>query len=207
MGHLRAAEEVREALHLARVLFVPSADPPLKRDGPERVAPAAERLAWVQQAIQDNPHFGVDPLELEREGPSYTVDSLELLAGRYGAEKLIFVIGQDAFRVLPSWRSPRRLLRLASVAVMTRPPLVAGSLRDWMPETLAGDFEVAPDGQSARHRETNTRIRVLAISALDISATDIRRRLRAGASVRYLLPESTRQAIVASGIYQKEEST
>ncbi len=201
VGHLRAGEEVREQLALERVLFVPAADPPLKREGCDPIAPADLRVAWVRRAVADNPAFQVDTLELEREGPSYSVDTLALLARRLAPELPVFAIGQDAFVELPSWREPERLLTLCHFAVMTRPPVRGGSLADWLPLPFASAFELAPDGQSGRHRKAGTWIRRLEIPGLDVSATDIRRRLREGRSVRYLVPEGVRQAVIESGVY------
>lgn len=201
VGHLRAAEEVREALGLRRVLFVPSADPPLKRGGPEVIAPAAERLAWVRAAVAGNPAFEVDALELEREGPSYSVDTFARLAERLAPERPVFVIGEDAFAELGSWREPERLFTLCHFAVMRRPPGRPGSLADWLPGGLAEAFDWAPQGQAGRHREVGTWVRFVPIRALDVSATDVRRRIREGRSVRYLVPEEARPAILASGHY------
>jgi len=201
-GHLRAAEEVCEALELERMLFVPSAEPPLKRGSTEVIASAKERLRWAQLATRDNPRFAVDPVELGREGPSYSVDTLRELRGRLGPEPPVFTIGQDAFVELPLWREPGTLLTLCHFAVMTRPPYEQGSLREWMPDVLAKDFTWAGD-EEAHHRSAGTWVRRVPISALEISATDVRRRLREGRSVRYLLPEPVREAVLASGIYAR----
>jgi len=202
VAHLRAAEEVAEALRLERVLFVPSGVPPHKADDPgDAIAPAGLRLAWVRAAVADNPRFDVDAIEAEREGRSYLVDTLEALGERHGPHALVFLLGRDAFAEMGSWRAPERLVGLAHYAVMTRPPDPAGPLADWIPERLAGALELAPDGRSARHRETGTRVVRVGITALDVSASDVRARLRAGRSVRYLLPESVRRQVEASGVY------
>ena len=201
VGHLRAAEEVAEQLGLARVLFVPAADPPLKRADGQALAPAADRLAWVTAAIRDNPLFEASALELERKGPSYTVDPLRALRAELAPAELVFVVGQDAFVDLDSWRQPEVLPTLAHFAVVTRPP-GGGDLPDWLPSSLAASCEIDADGQGARHREAGTWIRRLEISALDVSATDLRHRLREGRSVRYLVPEAAREAIEKSLSYR-----
>jgi nicotinate-nucleotide adenylyltransferase len=207
LGHLRAAEEVAEILGLERIVFVPSAVPPHKPSGAGRaIAPADARLAWVRHATRDNPRFGVDPLELERAGPSYSVDTLRAYEARTSPARCVFVIGQDAFVELASWREPHALLRLAHFAVTTRPPCGEGSLARWLPEVLAGDYVLAPDGRSGTHRDAGTWIRALAITALDVSASDIRARLRAGRSVRYLLPDAIHDDVVASGFYGPSET-
>ncbi len=206
LGHLRAAEEVAERLELERVVFLPSAEPPHKREGAEVIAPARERLAWVRLAVEGNPRFAVDPMELERAGPSYSVDTLRAFEGRSGQEPPVFLIGLDAFAEIDSWKEPASLFRLASFAVLTRPPLEVRSLEACLPEAARLQLKLSPDGCSARHREADTWVRLLTITALEISATDVRARLRAGHSVRYLVPEPVREAMLASGVYTTKES-
>jgi nicotinate-nucleotide adenylyltransferase len=202
LGHLRAAEEVREQLDLERVLLVPAALPPHKpAKGPDPIAPAALRLAWVRAAVADNPGLGADALEVERGGPSYTIDTVRAIAARTAPEPPVFVIGCDAFALLPTWREPEALLSLASFAVMTRPPVQAGALPAWLPDRLRGALELDPSGRVARHRQASTWVRAVEIRALDVSASDIRERIRKGLSVRYLVPESVRGEILASGVY------
>ncbi len=205
VGHLRAAEEVTEVLGLERMLFVPSARPPHKRAGDDAIAPIPERLAWVKAAVADNPRFQVDPLEIERAGPSYSVETVRTLRDRFGAGALVFVLGRDAFQELGTWREPATLLALADVAVMTRPPTPEGSLREWVPAPLAGALRFEADGRAARHCEAGTRVALVEITALDVSASDVRARLRAGRSVRYLLPDAVREIIEASGAYAEAD--
>jgi len=202
VGHLRAAEDVAEQLELDRILFVPSAEPPHKsasRSDP--IAPAALRLDWVRTAIADNPRLEVDPLEIERGGRSFTVDTLERIGKRTAPEPPVFVIGSDAFALLDSWREPERLVTLGHFAVMARPPADEGCLADWLPEFLRTEVELAPDGRSARHRRAGTWIRAVRICAFDVSSSDVRARIRSGRSVRYLLPEPVRGAALESEVY------
>lgn len=201
VGHLRAAEEVVEALDLDRMVFIPSARPPHKLDEADETAPARLRLEWVELAIRDNPRFAADPIEVDRPGPSFLVDTLRALRDGNPGEELTFVVGQDAFSEMGGWREPREIFRLAHVAVTTRPPVLDGSLADWLPACVAQDFEMGDGGQTARHREAGTRIRRIAVTPLDVSASEIRRRLRSGRSIRYLVPETVRTAIIASGAY------
>jgi len=201
LGHLRAAEEVVEALSLERMLFIPAAIPPHKCPKADVIAPADSRLRWVREAVRGNPRFEVDPLELERSGPSYSVETLRTIGARIAPEKPVFALGWDAFVDVGSWREPRALFRLAHFAVTTRPPDAKGSLADGLPECVRGDFVLAADGRSGRHREADSWIRLLEISALDISATAIRARIRRGRSVRYLVPESVREEILTSESY------
>lgn len=201
LGHLRAAEEVAESLGLARILFVPCAVPPHKLAERDPIAPAELRLAWVRQAVGGNPRFEVDPLEIERGGASYSVDTLRAIGERTRPERPVFVIGHDAFALIGSWRDPETLFTLAHFAVTTRPPVGPGSLADWLPKGARDDFSLAADGCSATHRDAGTWVRLVEISALDISASVIRARLREKRSVRYLLPEPVHDAVIESGVY------
>jgi nicotinate-nucleotide adenylyltransferase len=203
LGHLRAAEEVAERLGLERVLFVPSAEPPHKAaEAGDPLAPAPLRLEWTRAAVADNPRFEVDDLEVRRGGASYAVDTLRSIGERLSPERPVFLIGHDAFVEIGSWRQPEQLFRLSHWAVTTRPPVrVAGRLPDWLPPGVREAFETSPDGRLGRHREAGTWVRLVEISALDISASDIRTRVREGRSVRYLLPEAIREAVLESGVY------
>jgi len=210
LGHLRAAEQVVELLGLARMVFVPAADPPHKRD--EGLAPAALRVAWVRRAVAANKRFEVDALELARGGPSFSVDTLREIGARVAPAKPVFVIGEDALAELGSWREPDAVVRLAHLAVMARarasaaPEGAPGPLRRAFPAPLAGAFAFDPDGLSARHEAGETWVRWVPIDPLDVSATDVRARLRAGRSVRYLVPESIHDDVVESGVYAEGRS-
>lgn len=204
VGHLRAAEEAGEALGLERVLFVPSAVPPHKTEEPgDVIAPGPERLAWVRLAIADNPRFAADPSEVERGGASYLVDTLRELRERLrgASEEPVFLIGSDAFAEMGAWRAPRELFGLAHLAVIARPGARPGRLADWLPDEVRDLVELAPDGRSGRHRSAGTWLQMVEIAGFDLSASALRRRLREGRSVRYLLPEPVRAAVLASGIY------
>jgi nicotinate-nucleotide adenylyltransferase len=200
LGHLRAAEEVAEALALDRVLLVPSAQPPHKAGG-DALAPGPVRLAWVEAACAGNPRLAASDVEIARGGASYTVDTLRALADEH-AVRPVFIIGSDAFAELGTWREPKQLFALADFAVMARPG-TPGRLADWIPEALRGEFAMDPGGERARHRATGGELRAVAIPALAISSSDIRDRVRAGRSIRYLVPESVRRDIEASGVYSR----
>ncbi len=206
IGHLRAAEEVVGALHLERMIFVPSADPPPKVDIPgDRIAPGGLRLKWVQLAIRDNPRFEVDELEVKRGGASYSVDTLRTIGERIAPDKPVFTIGQDAFAEIDSWREPEALFDLAHFAVITRPPAALASLADWLPRCIRNVVEPDQSGVFALHRRAGTWIRLVEIPALDISSSDIRLRLRDGESVRYLISPAIEEAIEKSGAYRDLE--
>ncbi|MBY0400866.1 nicotinate-nucleotide adenylyltransferase [Myxococcota bacterium] len=203
LGHLRAAEEVREALGLAGIAFVPSNVPPHKRerDG-DPIAPATQRVAWVEAAIAGHDAFSLDRVELDREGPSYLVDTLAAVRARKPAgPPPVFVVGEDAFAEMGEWRSPLQLFALADFAVMTRPPGRLDDLADRIPAVVRGEFSFEGQGRVARHRSAGTRIDLVSITALDVSSSQIRRACREGRSIRWLVPESIRGAIEQSRCY------
>ena len=173
-GHLIAAERAAEALGLARVLFVPCARQPLKRQGP--VAAPEHRRAMLELAVRGAGRLAVDPLELERPAPSYTVDTLHALHERCPDERFVLLLGADAASDLPRWRSAEEVARLAEVAILTRPG--------------------APEVRSPLVRH------VVATPAIEISASDIRARCLAGKSIRYLVPDAVAEYIEQERLYR-----
>jgi nicotinate-nucleotide adenylyltransferase len=203
-GHLKAARAVADALELERVIFVPSAQPPhkthLERDP---IAPAADRLHWVELAIADEPLFEVNGSELEREGASYSVDTLNALTAELAPARIVFILGYDAFIEMGTWREPEQILNMVDIVVVSRPPVTPGPMEEWLP-TFAHDLvEIAEDGCSALNRTSGNRIDLLEIDALDVSASEIRSDLAAGRSTIDTVPEPVQQAIVTSGHYQR----
>ncbi|MBX3026730.1 nicotinate-nucleotide adenylyltransferase [bacterium] len=200
LGHLRCAEEAREQLGLDHILFIPAADPPHKPQ--RRITPATHRLAMVRLATAGNPRFRVSDIEIERRGPSYTVDTLRSLRLRLGpTARLVLLLGLDAFRDIGTWKDYRTLFTLADCAVWTRPPGARGRPRALLPVAARGDFCYADDQTTLIHR-TGTRIQFLTVTALDISASNIRQRLRSGRSVRYLLPPAVERHVLREGLYR-----
>ena len=201
-GHLKAAREVATALDLDKVIFVPSANPPHKTDvGNDPIAPAADRMRWVEIAVADTDDFEVSGLELAREGASYSIDTLEHLAEKLAPAKLFFILGHDAFIEMGTWRSPEEILQMVDVVVMSRPPVAPGALEEWLPEFAKHLVDIAPDGKSAKNKNSNAQILVLDIDALKVSASEIRRKLARGESIADQVPEAALDEIVSSGHY------
>lgn len=184
LGHLILAEQARTRLGLERVLFVPAGQP--WRKAGRRIAPVADRVAMVQAALAGDPYFAVSLVESERRGPSYTVDTLATLRAQLGpAAELHFILGQDALGDLPHWREPRRIVAQARLVVAAR----AG----WTPPDLAA-LEAAAPG-------IRTRIELVVMPQVEISSTDIRRRVAEGASIRFLVPAAVAAYIERHGLY------
>ncbi|MBJ18787.1 MAG: nicotinate (nicotinamide) nucleotide adenylyltransferase [bacterium] len=203
LGHLRAAEEVRETLALEHVLFIPSAVPPHKVANPDHpIASAEARLAWVERAIDEQKAFSIDRTEVDRPGPSFLVDTLQAIREReIGRRRTVFILGEDAFAEMGEWREPEMLFGLTDLAVMTRPPGQLSRLEECIPEIVRDSFEFEERGEHAVHKVAGTRIELVPISAIDISSSGIRERCRVGRSIRFLVPETIRESIEASGVY------
>jgi nicotinate-nucleotide adenylyltransferase len=178
LGHLRAAENAREALSLDEVLFVPSGNPP-HRELP--LTSGLDRFAMVALATALHPAFLPSDLELSREGPSYTADTLAALKDRRPADALFLIVGSDTFPEMPTWRDPARIFALCTVAVAERP----------------GARDAAPLPADPRARAER-----LSGPGLAISATEIRRRVHEGRSVRYLVPDAVADYIAKRGLYR-----
>jgi nicotinate-nucleotide adenylyltransferase len=197
-AHLRAAEEVAEQLGLCEVRFVPAGRPNL-RGAPQ--ATPEQRARMVALAIAGNPAFVLERCEIDRAGVSYTVDTLEQFRDALQPDAaLALILGADAFARLASWSRWERLFELAHLAVVARPGVALAPER-WDPalrRVWSARHVPAPAGladvPAGRIVTASTRL-------LDISASEIRERLRRGASVRYLLPESVLDYIRSQSLY------
>ncbi|HJS46750.1 MAG TPA: nicotinate-nucleotide adenylyltransferase [Gemmatimonadales bacterium] len=174
-GHLIVARAVAEAANLSEVRFVPAREQPFKAG--THGAPAADRAAMLELAVAGETGFRVERLELDRPGPSYTVDTLREFRGREPGHRFALLVGADAARDLPQWKAAAALPGLATLVVFARPgaPVPAG----------------LPD-----------RTVVVEAPQVDISATAIRARVRAGRSIRYLVPEAVADYIATHRLYR-----
>ncbi len=195
VGHLRPVLELRDVLALDEVLFIPARNPPHRG---EPVAPPEVREKMIERAIADVPGFTLDRRELERAGPSYTVDTLaELRRERPGAQ-LILLLGMDAFLGLAGWREPERLFELTHVAVAHRPGWTPAA--DAESQTLIhGRVRAGPDALAA---EQAGAVVFIEVTQLEISATAVRVTAAAGGDIRYLVPEVVREFIEETGCYR-----
>jgi len=177
LGHLRAAETAREGLCLDLVVFLPSGEPP-HRTGP--LAPPLDRFTMACLASAGHPRFAVWDTEVQRPGPSYTVDTLARLRTERPDDELVLVVGSDTWPEMTGWREPERLFSLAEVAVVGRPGQPSPAVAPPFPGARVGRV----DGP-----------------ALPISATSIRESVRRGESVRYLVPVPVAEFISRRGLY------
>jgi nicotinate-nucleotide adenylyltransferase len=183
VGHLLAAGDAADALSLDLLVFVPNAVQPLKG------APATSgqhRLAMVRLLIDDDPGMAVDPLEIDREGLSYSVDTLGHFAERWPDAERFFLVGADVLESFDRWREPGRVLELAQLVILRRndgPPAADGGEIAGQPAPPAGAIE-------------------LPTRRIDISSTEIRARVREKRSIRGFVPDAVAEYIAATGLYR-----
>ena len=176
-GHLRAAENAREGLRLDEVLFVPSGSPPHRRSP---LSSGLDRFAMVALATSLHPGFVPADVELRRDGPSYTADTLGELRRLSPADDLFLIVGSDTFPEMETWKDPDRLFASCTVAIVERPGAAAAE---------------APARKGAR-------VERVAGPGLAVSANEIRQRIREGKSVRYLVPDPVADYIAKRGLYR-----
>lgn len=176
LGHLRLAEEALEQLELEVLFFIPALAPPHK----PTVAPAGARCDMLTLATTDHPRFALSRLELERGGPSYTFDTVRAIKGEHPEAELFFLTGADAYGEIASWHRARELV--------SEVHMVAASRRGYTLETLEPFFK-----RRVRHLDT---------PLLEVSSSDIRKRIKGGRSVRYLVPELVESYLVKHHLYR-----
>jgi len=185
IGHLVAAEETRVQLKLERVVFVPAGLPPHKLAN--HISPVEHRLAMVQLAIASNPYFTVSRVDIDRFGPCYTVETMELLRDEWGpGVELYFIMGSDSLADILTWYKPERLIRLCRLAVVKRPGY----------DVDIRELDRLLPGIASRVQFINSPL-------IDVASCDIRRRVREGLSIKYQVPEAVERYIYEHGLYSR----
>jgi nicotinate-nucleotide adenylyltransferase len=187
LAHLLIAEIARETLNLERVLFTPAGDPPHKQARSK--TGAHHRRAMVELAVVGNPCFELCPVDLDRPGPHYSVDTVRLIRAQYelSADQCFFIIGGDSLKDLPDWHEPQELVELCHLAVAQRP--------GYRPDL--SDLETVVPGLTNRLAWVETPV-------MEIASSEIRDRVSQGHSIRYQVPEPIRAYIDRYGLYRQE---
>lgn len=197
-GHLRSAEEVRETFGLDRVIFIPTSIQPLKSSA---ATSARDRLAMARLATKDNPAFIVSDVEVKRPGKSFTIDTLREIVRQRPNDSIYFIIGMDAFRDIGRWKDFKELFTLANFVVTSRPGsrgrLGAASLPVAAQKSFCYDRP-----RDAFCHESGTRLYFLKLTDIAISASEIRSRVKAEKSIRYLVPAQVERYINRRGLYR-----
>jgi nicotinate-nucleotide adenylyltransferase len=183
IGHLILAEYARDTLDLERLLFVPAADPPHKRD--EHKAAIEHRLAMLKLAIADNPRFEISRVDIDRPGPHYSVDMVRVIGEEYPDAELYFVMGGDSLTDLPRWHRPAEFIQQCKLVVMRRP-----------------DENVHAEMHDAILPGLSERVVMIDAPLVGISSTLIADRVGQGQTIRYLVPDSVLSYIVQNRLYE-----
>ena len=185
IGHLIIAEEARERLGLEEVIFIPTGQPWMKAGF--QISPAHHRLEMVKLTIESNPFFRASAMEIERHGPTYTLDTLLDLRKELSASaQILFILGLDSLQELHRWREPERILDLCTLVAVTRPGFQDADPR-FLDSVIPGLSE---------------RIVLLESPLIDVSGTEIRRRVAKGKSIRYQVPRTVEEYIQKHGLYR-----
>jgi len=183
-GHITIAEEVRIRLGLDLVYFIPAAQTPLKEEC--LILDAEYRVEMIRLAIAEYPYFELSMIEIERPGPSYTADTLEELRGKLGSGgEIFFIIGWDSLAQLPQWKEPTRIIKAGKLVAVSRPGYT-------LPDMNALESEIPGLTQ---------KLKILDTPGIDISATEIRRRIVQGVSINQLVPEPVEEYIKKNRLY------
>ena len=186
MGHLLIAEDAREGLGLDTVVFIPTGRPWLKAD--QNVTESDHRLAMVKLAVGSHPHFCVSDIEVRRQGPTYTVDTLNQLRRQYDSDTEIFLIlGMDSLNELARWRNPERLFDLCTVVGISRP----------------GQDDIDLDKLESIAEGASGKVILMPGPSVGISGAEIRDRAAHGRSIRYRVPEAVETYILDHGLYTR----
>jgi len=200
-GHLRSAEEVREAYALDRILFIPTSKPPHK-SGQTKTS-ARDRLSMVRLAVARNPNFKVSTVEINRPGVSYSIDTLRYFAARNrGKHSYHFILGLDAFREIGSWKNFEKVFPLCNFIVTSRPGSSKSHLLSGVSVAVRKLFCYDREEKNYRHRSGNT-LHFLQLTDFAVSASDIRSRVRQGKSIRYLVPTAVADYIKKRRLYRE----
>ena len=188
IGHLSIAEDVRIALGLDEVLFIPTGQPWMKEG--RSLSEAEHRLAMVRLAVASNPHFRASSVEIDRSGPTYTVQTLKVPSKEvpHGPEYYL-ILGMDSFEVFNRWKEAQSILELCILAVVGRP----------------GYSHPDPLHDNPLFANAADRVVFLDAPQFEVSGTDIRHRIAQGRSIRYLVPEQVKQYIFQHGLYRNPE--
>jgi len=186
IGHLIIAEEARVRLKLSVVLFVPAGQPWLKVD--HAITPVLDRVEMLRRSIANNPCFKLSTIEVDRPGPSYTVDTIASLRDELGAQSFFFILGSDSLGGLPSWKQPGRLVQLCQLVVVPRLGVNPPDL---------GAFASSIPGLMDR-------VTWLDAPVIGVSSSEIRERVARGLPIRYLVPEEVGKYIVERRLYEKQ---
>jgi nicotinate-nucleotide adenylyltransferase len=182
-GHLLAAEEARFEFNLEKIIFVPSGHPPHKNE--KEITPFQHRYLMTSLAISTNPYFEVSSIEIEREGPSYAIDTINIFKNKYPNTNIFFITGADAIRQIITWHKAEELPKVCNFIAVSRP-----------------GYKLKEINAELKNKFFFENIFSLEIPGLSISSTEIRNRVKNKKPIKYLLPEVVENYIYQNNLYK-----
>lgn len=204
LGHLRGAEETREMLDLDEIVFIPALIPPHKNS--QNIASADHRLKMLKLATDSNPAFKVSDIEIKREGPSYTIDTLKYFNSTYHDNEYFFITGTELFTRIDTWKDYKKLFDFANFIILNRPGYYDVDPINLFPITIMNDFilhEKSSEICKFIHTSTN-KVIYINIEGIKLSSTKIRELIAENKSISYLVPEKIRDYISRNNLYREE---
>lgn len=204
-GHLRAAEEISEKLALDEVVFIPTLESPHKNS--ETMAAPSHRLNMLTLSAEGNSRFRVSDMELRREPPSYTIDTLKLLNESNPQNRYYFIMGCELFAEIETWKDSAELFSCSNFVVLRRPGYDFASSASPIPLALENDFRYSYSdrGMDVFAHKSSNELLFVDIAGIRVSSTEVRELARHGSSLRYLVPREVQEYIAKNDLYQLEE--
>lgn len=205
IGHIKAALEIKRILKLEKILFIPSSIPPHKN--PEETTPSEHRLKMLELALEPYPYFEISTYELEKQGTSYTVDTLRHCSSREPGTDFYFIVGSELFESIDTWKNYNDLFKLANFAVIQRPGFYEEGSPS-LPLAIKADFRYynSQDDVIIFKNQNSKEVAFINIQGVRVSSTEIREIVRSGESINDLVPSEVEDYIHTRGLYSEVSS-
>ncbi|MEW6455955.1 MAG: nicotinate-nucleotide adenylyltransferase [Acidobacteriota bacterium] len=202
LGHLRAAEVSRKCFSLDRIIFIPSYLPPHKET--EKISPPLDRFIMVSLAIHSNAHFIPSSLEIERGGISYTIDTLNKLQENFPEDRFYFLIGDDAFSLIETWKDYKTVIKSCSFLILSRPGYEKNNILRILNKEKGLEIKFFQENEKFESKnEIYPAIYIFTMDSLNISSTEIREKVRKKLSIKYLVPDEVESYIIKNNLYSE----
>ena len=204
IGHLRAAEEVREILDLDKIIFIPSSIHPIKNE--KSIVSAKYRLKMLELATRDIKEFEISDVEMKRPGPSYTVDTLKYFKDKFKKYSLFFILGTENFAKIDTWQDYKELFKCANFAVLSRPGYNLENIGNIIPRSLVKQFKLVENkgGKTVYKHSRGNSLVFFKIKGIRISSTTLRKLVEKGKSIKYFVPDRVNKYILNKKLYLGE---
>ena len=201
IGHLRAAEEIKELLKLDKIIFIPTSVHPLKKS--RNIPDGKKRYQMLKLAVSGNPDFEVSDIELKRKGPSYTIDTLKYFSKKYRSKEFYFILGTENLSNIDKWKQFQELFQYSNFAIMKRPGVKFNNSKSVIPSKLRRMFKFieSSDDITVYEHKSSKELIFVNIRGIRISSTRVRKLIKDKKSVRYFIPNNLNTYILKNKLY------